>query len=328
MMNFVVFKLNVKLNFKSMKKPNDYRESNRKKGSLRNLQVGFFMMLLFVFPVQNMLGSNANHYEEIATENQTPQQEVQGVITSALGEPLSGANVSIKGTNIGAIADLDGSYIIKIASSENVTLVFSYIGFKTKEVVFTGQTNLDVSLEEDFGLLDEILVVGYGAVKKSDLTGSVAQVKAEEISAYPAAGISQALQGRAAGVQVTSNNGAPGGGFKIRIRGGTSISSSSEPLYVIDGFPGGTLPPPEDIASIEILKDASSTAIYGSRGANGVVLVSTKKGKIGKTKIELNSSYSVQSELGRYDLLNAEQMATYINDVNVNNGGTPRYTNP
>jgi len=311
-----------------MKKLFYYRESIRERDSWRNLKRVFFIMLLFVSPIKSMIGSNTMHDEEHTTYRSILQHEVQGVVTSALGEPLIGANVSIKGTNNGTTTDFDGNYTIKLASAEDVVLVFSYLGFKTKEVNYTGQTTLDVSLEEDFGLLDEVLVVGYGAVKKSDLTGSVSQVKAEEITAYPAAGISQALQGRAAGVQISSNNGEPGGGFKIRIRGGTSISSSSDPLYVVDGFPGGTLPPPEDIASIEILKDASSTAIYGSRGANGVVLVTTKKGKIGKAKIEFSSSYSVQSEIGRFDLLNAEQMATYINDVNVNNGGTPRYSNP
>ena len=158
-------------------------------------------------------------------------------------------------------------------------------------------------------------MIGYGTTRKSDLTGSVASVKAEELTAYPSLGSVQALQGRAAGVHITSNNGEPGAGYKVRIRGGTSINASSDPVYVVDGFVGGALPPPEDIESIEVLKDASATSIYGSRGANGVIMVTTKRGKKGKTNIDLNVSYSFQNEINRLDLLNKQQFTEYIQEV-------------
>ena len=243
------------------------------------------------------------------------ERTVSGTVTDAAsGESLTGVNVIIQGTTQGTISDADGDYQITVPGPETV-LVFSYIGYSTQEITVGAQTSIDVAMEEDIARLDEVVVIGYGAVKKSDLTGSVATVKSEEITAYPAIGINQALQGRAAGVSVAATNGEPGSEYKVRIRGGTSINSSSNPLYVVDGFPGATLPPPEDIASIEILKDASATAIYGSRGANGVIMVTTRRGQIGAPKIELSSSWSLQKEIRRLDLLNAAEFADYINSI-------------
>lgn len=262
--------------------------------------------------------------------NAVQQGTITGKVTDANGEPLTGATVIVKGTTIGAVTDIDGIFTVVGAPSGNETLVVSFIGYLSQEVSASNGT-ANVVLKEDIVGLDEVIVVGYGAVKKSDITGAVSQVKSEQISAYPSLGATEALQGRAAGVQVSSTNGEPGSSVKIRIRGGTSINSSSDPLYVVDGFPGGTLPPPEDIESIEILKDASATAIYGSRGANGVVMVTTKRGTAGKTKIEFNSSYSIQNEIKRFDLLNATQMAEYINESRINNGVDPSnvpYPNP
>ena len=264
------------------------------------------------------------------TDNIAQQKTISGKITDENGEPLTGATVVVKGTTNGTVTDMNGNYTLQNITDEDVVLIVSFIGYSSKEVIADG-TTMDVVLQEDIVGLDEVVVVGYGAVKKSDLTGSVSQVKSEDIAAYPTLGVSQAIQGRAAGVQVQSNNGEPGAGVKIRIRGGTSINSSSDPLYVVDGFPGGTLPPPEDIESIEILKDASATAIYGSRGANGVIMVTTKRGTAGKTLIELNTSYSVQNEINRFDLLNATQMAEYINETQINSGIEPSnvsYPNP
>lgn len=240
---------------------------------------------------------------------------ITGTVSSKAGELLPGVSVIEKGTNNGTVTDLDGKYSLKVNSSDAV-LVFSFIGYKTEEIQLSGSSTVDVQLTEDVVGLDEVVVVGYGSVKKSDLTGAVSTVKSEDIAAYPSIDMAQALQGRAAGVQISANNGEPGASFKVRIRGGTSINSSSDPLYVVDGFPGGTLPPAEDIESIEILKDASATAIYGSRGANGVVMVTTKKGQTGKTKIELNTSYSMQKEINRLDLLNGQQFVDYVNDAN------------
>lgn len=238
---------------------------------------------------------------------------VSGKVTDDKGDPLPGASVTVAGTTTGTVTDIDGDY--KLTVPDGSILVFSYVGFETMRVSVNDRSQLNVSLQPDMSSLEEVIVVGYGTVKKSDLTGAVSSVNQEELTAYPAVNAIQALQGRAAGVSVQSNNGEPGGNFKIRIRGGTSINASSDPLIVVDGLVGGVLPPPEDIASIEVLKDASATAIYGSRGANGVVMVTTKTGGIGKTQISFNTSYSFQEEIGRLDVLNARQFGEYINEA-------------
>lgn len=250
-----------------------------------------------------------------ATTSITSIVQVSGTVTDATGEALIGVTVRLKNTANGTVTDLDGSYAFNVPGLMD-TLVFSYTGFATREIPVNNRTIIDVQLETDAETLDEIVVVGYGTVRKSDLTGAVSSIKAEELTAYPASGAVQALQGRAAGVQITANNGAPGAGFRVRVRGGTSINASSDPIFVVDGFVGASLPPPEDIASIEVLKDASATAIYGSRGANGVVMVTTKRGQIGKTKIELNVSHTLQDEINRLDLLDADQFAAYQMETN------------
>jgi len=239
---------------------------------------------------------------------------VSGIVTDRSGNPLPGVNIVIKGTTVGAISDANGNYSIIIEDS-NTTLVFSFIGMITTDVLVGNQTEINVSLDQDAVGLEEVVAIGYGGVRKSDITGSLSQVTAEEIAAFPSLDMVQSLQGRAAGVQIQANNGEPGSSYKVRIRGGSSINSSSDPLYVVDGFPGATLPPSEDIQSIEVLKDASSTAIYGSRGANGVIMITTKRGKTGEAHIELNSSYSVQNEINRLDLLDKDQFTDYITEV-------------
>ena len=238
---------------------------------------------------------------------------VEGQVSDEGGNTLPGVAVLEKGTNNGTVTDIDGRY--RITVEENSVLQFSYIGYQKQEVNVAGQSVIDVVLQTDVTQLEEILVVGYGTVKKSDLTGSVASVKAEELTAYPAIGTVQALQGRAAGVQIQANNGEPGASYKVRVRGGTSINASSDPIFVVDGFVGAAMPPPEDIASIEVLKDASATAIYGSRGANGVIMITTKRGKSGKTQISFNASTSMQNEINRLDLLNADQFIDYISEA-------------
>ena len=240
--------------------------------------------------------------------------EVSGKVTDENGDPLPGANILEKGTTNGTTSDVDGNFTLSVMG-ENSTLVFSFIGYSTREVPVGNQTTFNIQLEPDMRALNEVVVVGYGTVKKSDLTGAVSSVKGEELTAYPAIDAVQSLQGRAAGVNISANNGAPGSTMKIRIRGGTSINASSDPIFVVDGLVGGALPPPEDIESIEVLKDASATAIYGSRGANGVIMVTTKKGKPGKTQISFNTSYSSQTEINRLDLLNAEQFTDYITEA-------------
>ena len=244
------------------------------------------------------------------------EQTVTGkVVASDDGMGIPGVNVVVKGTTNGTATDFDGNY--SITASTNATLVFSYLGFVKKEVGIAGQSTVNVSLEEDTNALDEVVVVGYGTQKKSDITGSVSSVSSEEINAFPVLNAEQALQGRAAGVVVQSNNGGePGAPIGIKVRGNTSIGASSEALVVVDGFVGANYPQPADIESVEVLKDASATAIYGSRGANGVILVTTKKGRKGKMVVEVNSSYSGQSVAERLDLLNADQFATYIGGTN------------
>ena len=234
------------------------------------------------------------------------------VISNEETQGLPGVNIFVKGTKVGASTDFDGSYTIKVPDN-NAVLVFSFVGFVTQEITVGNKQVINVTLLADANELDEVVVIGYGSVKKSDVTGSVSSVKAAELSAYPTLSAEQALQGRSAGVAVQSNNGGePGAPIKIRIRGGTSINASSDALIVVDGFVGASMPPPEDVASMEILKDASATAIYGSRGSNGVILVSTKKGRQGKTSIELNTSFSSQNVNNTLDLLNADQFASYI----------------
>ncbi|MBU1820654.1 MAG: carboxypeptidase-like regulatory domain-containing protein, partial [Bacteroidetes bacterium] len=215
---------------------------------------------------------------------------VRGTVTGAdNNEPLPGVNVVVKGTSQGTTTNTSGSYQLNVPGPNSV-LVFSFVGYLSTEVTVGNRQQINVQLEADVKALSEVVVVGYGTVKKSDLTGSVSSVSAEELTAYPALGTVQALQGRAAGVQIQANNGEPGASLKVRIRGGTSINASSDPIYVVDGFVGGAIPPPEDIASLEVLKDASATAIYGSRGANGVIMITTKRGKSGKPRIDLNTS--------------------------------------
>lgn len=240
--------------------------------------------------------------------------DVSGQVVNQAGEPLIGVNVIIKGTDRGTATDFDGRFVLEDVADQAVLLI-SYIGYQTQEVSLNGRRNLTITLLEDLQTLDEVVVVGYGTQKKSDLTGAVSSIKSEQIAAYPAGSGVQAMQGRAAGVQIQSNNGAPGAGLKVRVRGGTSINANSDPIFVVDGFVGASMPPPEDIASIEVLKDASATAIYGSRGANGVIMVTTKRGATGKTKIEFNSSFSRQEEINRLDLLNANQFVDYISEA-------------
>ncbi len=252
----------------------------------------------------------------ISTVGYSQQKSVTGtVVSTGDGIGVPGVNVVEKGTTNGTTTDFDGNFTISVAN--NATLVFSSIGFITKEQSASGVTAMKINLEEDVSALDEIVVIGYGSQRKSDITGSVSSVSSEDLNAFPVLDAEQALQGRAAGVVVQSNNGGePGAPISVRIRGNTSIGASSGALVVVDGFVGATYPQPADIESIEILKDASATAIYGSRGANGVILITTKKGRVGKTTIELNSSYSSQSTSNQLDLLNAEQFATYQRGIN------------
>jgi len=227
------------------------------------------------------------------------QQEITGTVTDGSnGEALPGVSILIKGTTLGTVTDMDGRYRIAVPGSDAV-LVFSFLGFESQEISVGPNSEINVRLQPDVRTLSEVVVVGYGTVEKSDLTGSVASVKMEAIKDIPANSVERLLQGRSAGLQVISSSQDPGAGATVRIRGGSSLQGSNAPLVVVDGFPlgdAGNLHQinPNDIESVEVLKDASASAIYGSRGANAVIMITTKKAKAGQTRISLQqeSTYS------------------------------------
>ncbi len=248
------------------------------------------------------------------------------VTTSEDNEGLPGVNVIVKGTSQGSVTDVEGNYKLDVPD-ENSVLVFSSVGYLSEEIVVGSRTVINLSMTPDITALEEIVVVGYGTVKKKDLTGAVVSLSAEEMTTGAAVTSAAAmLQGRAAGVEVSANDGEPGQNLNIVIRGNTSISNSNQPLYVVDGFPlaAGVSIAPEDIATIDILKDAASAAIYGSRGSAGVVLITTKKGKAGRSEISLDGYTGIQSLTGSVDYLDwtdvgritNEQYAQGINDGN------------
>lgn len=247
---------------------------------------------------------------------------VSGKIKDTAGEPVIGANILIKGTKVGTITDLNGLFKLSIPASVSApVLQISSIGYLKQEVAVGGRSSIDVMLEADVEQLEEVVVVGYGIQKKSDLTGALSSVKAADVAALPVPNAAQALQGRAAGVQVTANSGAPGAGMAVTIRGLGSVNGAS-PLYVVDGMLLDDISflNPNDIDNIDILKDASATAIYGSRGANGVVIVTTKKGKSGAPVITLDSYVGVQQAWKKPDLLNSEEWYNVVSTANKNGG--------
>ncbi len=250
--------------------------------------------------------------------------KVSGVVTASDDKyPLMGVNVVVQGvTGQGTITDLDGRYSITVPEGKN--LIFKYIGYKEKAVVVKQAGVINVVLDPDARMLDEVVAIGYGTMKKSDLTGSVASVKADALQKTPSAGLDQALQGRAAGVTVNANSGQPGAAASIRIRGIGSVMGGSEPIYVVDGMITTNISflSPNDIESTEILKDASSTAIYGSRGANGVILVTTKKGKEGKNNISLNVYGGFQNPGNKLDLMQRDEFTKTI--IALNNVGSEK----
>ncbi|MDF1573488.1 MAG: SusC/RagA family TonB-linked outer membrane protein [Bacteroidales bacterium] len=255
---------------------------------------------------------------------------VTGSITDENGDPIIGASVRLKGTNSGTISNLDGIYSIEVVDANSV-LQFSFVGYVSQEVTVGNQTSIDINLELDVMGLEEVVVIGYGTIKKSDLTGSVSSVKGDDIDSYPAVtNVMNKLTGHTTGVYVMQNTGEPGSAFSVQIRGANSIQGSNEPLYVLDGFltTGSSLDMLNslDIESVEVLKDASATAIYGSRGANGVVLITTKQGKSGKTTLEFESSFGSQSLSKKLDLMNATEYAQLYNEQAVNDGLAPYFS--
>lgn len=241
---------------------------------------------------------------------------VKGTVLDENKEPLIGATIQVKGENNGVAADLDGNFTLKV--KKNATLVVSYIGYLTQEVRLQGKTQITVQLTPDSKTLDEVIVVGYGTMKKSDLTGSVASVASKDIEGFQTSSVAGALGGQIAGVQITSTDGTPGAGFNISIRGVGTLTGDASPLYIVDGFEVSDIDylSNSDIESIEVLKDASSSAIYGARAANGVVLITTKSGKAGKTTISYNGSATYRKISKTLDLLSPYEFVKLQGEVN------------
>lgn len=253
------------------------------------------------------------------------EQTVKGTVKGQDGLPVIAATVSQKGTNNATITDLDGNFTLKVKGQRPV-LVFSYIGYVTTEVNVSDKTFINVVMKEDVETLDEVVVVGYGTMKKKDVTGAISSVKSSEITKNATSNVVQAIAGKMSGVQVVQNSGAPGGDVSILIRGTGTINDAS-PLYVIDGVPvsaGMWYLNPNDVESIDVLKDASATAIYGSRGANGVVMVTTKQAQEGHTEINFDYSYGIQHSAKTYKMMNAAQYAALHNEMRTNAG--PEYS--
>ena len=237
---------------------------------------------------------------------------VKGTVKDKTGETVIGASVVEKGnTSNGTITDIDGNYTISVPA--NATIVFSYVGMTTQEASVKGKTQIDIVMEDDAQALEEVVVIGYGAVKRKDLTGSVATVSSDVLAAVPVASATEALTGKMAGVQITTTEGSPDAEMKIRVRGGGSITGDNTPLFIVDGFPVESISdiPASDIEDITVLKDASSTAIYGSRGANGVILVTTKSGKEGKINVSYNAYYSWKKIAKTLDILDPYDYAKW-----------------
>lgn len=237
---------------------------------------------------------------------------LEGTVKDATGLSLPGVNIVEKGTKNTASTDFDGRYKIKVSNPKAI-LSFSFIGFKTRDISVEGKSKIDITLSEDSNNLNEVIVVGYGTTKKSDLTGAVSTLSGNDMRKIPVANVAEALTGRVAGVQVTSSEGSPDSEIKIRIRGGGSLTQDSSPLYIVDGFPVNSINDisSSDIESMTILKDASSTAIYGSRGANGVIIVTTKKGKDGKIAVNFNMFYGMKKMAKEIDVLSPEDFVKW-----------------
>ena len=254
-------------------------------------------------------------------------KKISGTIIDEKGEPVIGASILVDETSNGTITNIDGEYSLT-GVPENSTLTISYVGYKTIKLKASDKNLSNIILQEDSELIDEVVVVGYGTVKKRDLTGSVASLSSDVISSVPATSAVEALQGRASGVVVSTSNWAPGETPSILIRGKRSINASNDPLFVVDGIPvtGGMGEiSPSDIESMEVLKDASATAIYGSRGANGVIIITTKQGKEGKTQIDYNGYVGVQTIQNKLDLMNGAEYAEYTREAYRNSSGSNKY---
>jgi len=264
---------------------------------------------------------------------QNAQKTIQGKILDQEGIPLPGATVLVQDTENGTLSDFDGNYTIQASTGD--VLVVSFLGYKTQNITVETSTTINITLQEDSSMLKEVVIVSYGTQKAAEITGSISTVKASEMRDIPVGQITQTVQGKVSGVQISQTSGTPGRGLTVRIRGAASVSAGNSPLFVVDGFPiNGDLSAinPKDVESISILKDAASSALYGSRAANGVVLITTKSAKMGKSSFNVDSYVGIQSvpKKGRPDMMNAREFAQFRKEVAIENGVAvdPAYQNP
>ena len=296
-------------------------------------------VLLSVFLSPGYVISKAHANTDSISGIEQTNGKLSGRVIDAKGEPIPGANISVKGTTIGTITDMDGNFSIDV--NPNQILTISFIGYETKTIPVSNQKILNVVLQETVNQLDELVVVSYGTQKKRDLTGSVSKIDAGELESFPVGQFAQKLQGQVAGVQINQSTGQPGKGMGFRIRGAASINGGSSPLFVVDGIPINmdlSSINPDEIETFSILKDAAATSLYGSRAANGVVLITTKRGKQGKTQVDVNASFGIQTLKGLKtpDVMNGEEFAQYKKEYYEDaaryegyTGGVPeQYQNP
>jgi TonB-linked SusC/RagA family outer membrane protein len=316
-----------------MKKSNKLLHGNYQelKHNLKTIITVSFL-IVSVFKVNAAPSSDSSEKSEVVDKKSEADIIIKGVVLDELGQPMIGVNIAQKGSSRGTTTDFDGSFTITV-SSNTETLVVSYVGYETKEVSIAGKTNISVSMIPVSKALNEVVIVGYGTQKKKNVLGAMSSIKGETLTLSSAPSVLTALQGKVAGLQITQNSAQPGGGFNIQIRGAGSAKASNDPLIVIDGFPvtnfeqpgtgnrydGGTQSilnsfNPNDIESIEVLKDASASAIYGARAANGVIMITTKKGKEGEVRVDYSGSYSYQKYNDSYDVLNLQEWMQLRND--------------
>ncbi|MCW9708709.1 SusC/RagA family TonB-linked outer membrane protein [Fodinibius salsisoli] len=276
--------------------------------------------------------------QQLQPAESTDSLTVEGTVTSdSADKPLPGVSVLVKGTQNGTTTNEDGHFSLTLSTQKEPVLSFSFIGYETEEIAVDGRRTINVVLKKEVEEMEDIVVVGYGSQRKQDLTGSISSVSATDIHKQSVTSAEEALQGQIAGVQVTKNSGAPGGGSTVRIRGTNSIRAGNNPLYVIDGLPigGGSSPSqnplslinPQDIVSIEVLKDASATAIYGARGANGVIMITTKQGDRGDAQVNVEASYGVNRIRNKLDLMDTPQFVALANEAAANDGADPVFVN-
>lgn len=259
------------------------------------------------------------HVNPASTTAMQQSKKISGIITDEKGEPIIGANIAVVGTTIGIISDMDGKYELEVPEGAEVKV--SYIGYNPQSFKVTQKTSYNIVLKEDSEMIDEVVVVGYGTIKKSDISGSVVSVDKEQMMKRNPLNLAQGLQGSAAGVMVSKNSGDPEGTATIRIRGVATVNGSADPLYVVDGVQVGSnanFVNPADVESIEVLKDASATAIYGARGANGVVMITTKKGVKGTTQLNFSANFGIQNMTGKLDVADADLFAYSVRQGRAN----------